>query len=292
MPSDLTSTRSRWSPKSVERSQRRAVVARRSRHASRSASSTSATSPRSCSVRSENHVSKCTPMRPRSSRSWRTTSRTPHSRACSSVTSSPSSARIRVGHLDEVLALVAVLGRLAAVVAREERRAEQVELVAGVVQVVLAVHVGALRGEQVRDRVADGDPAAAARVQRTGRVGRDELEVDPRAGEIASPWPYRCPAATTARSTSCSHVGARKKLRKPGPAISIASTWAGAADSRAATIRVAASRGGTPAAPATWSATFVDQSPCSRCLGGSRVIPASGAGNPASSSAARKAARS
>ena len=36
-----------------------------------------------------------------------------------SVTSSPSSARMRVGHLDEVLALVAVLGRLLAAVARE-----------------------------------------------------------------------------------------------------------------------------------------------------------------------------
>ncbi len=111
-----------------------------------------------------------------------------------------------VGHLDEVLALVAVLGRLLAAVAREQRRGERVELVAGVVQVVLAVHLGALRGEQVGDRVADRDPAPAAGVERAGRVRRDELEVDALAGQ-RSAWPYRSPCATTARSTSCSQVG-------------------------------------------------------------------------------------
>ena len=72
----------------------------------------------------------------------------------------------RGGHVDEVLALVAVFRRLLAPVARVQRVAELGELRAGVVQVVLAVHVGALRREQVRDRVADRDPAAAARVQR------------------------------------------------------------------------------------------------------------------------------
>ena len=81
--------------------------------------------------------------------------------------------------VDEVLALVAVLGRLLAAVARVQRVAEGRELVAGVVEVVLAVHLRALRRQQVRDRVADRDPAPAARVQRPGGVGRDELEVDP-----------------------------------------------------------------------------------------------------------------
>ena len=41
------------------------------------------------------------------------------------------------------------------------------------------MHLGALRREQVGERVADRDPAAAAGVQRAGRVRGDELEVDP-----------------------------------------------------------------------------------------------------------------
>ena len=55
-----------------------------------------------------------------------------------------------VGHLDEVLALVPAFRRRLAPVPRMERRREQVELVAGVVQVVLAMDLRALRGEQVR----------------------------------------------------------------------------------------------------------------------------------------------
>ena len=66
-------------------------------------------------------------------------------------------------HVDEVLALVPVLGRLDAAVPRVERVAELVELGAGIVQVVLAVHLRALRREQVRDRVAHRDPATTAR---------------------------------------------------------------------------------------------------------------------------------
>ena len=83
-----------------------------------------------------------------------------------------------VREIDEVVALVALVGRLLAAVARVQRVTERRELVAGVVEVVLAVHVRALRREQVRDRVAHGDPAPATGVQRAGRVGRDELEVD------------------------------------------------------------------------------------------------------------------
>ena len=86
-------------------------------------------------------------------------------------------------HVDEILALVPVFGRFDALVARVERIAELVELGAGVVEVVLAVHLGALRREQVRDRVADRDPAPTARVQGPGGIGRDELEVYPPARE-------------------------------------------------------------------------------------------------------------
>ena len=101
--------RSRWSAASVAPS-----CSYTTPRASRS-SSTSATSPRSCSVRSENQVSKCTPMRPRSScRPCDDRRGSPTRTPARRVTSSPSSARMPVGHVDEVLALVAVLGRLLA----------------------------------------------------------------------------------------------------------------------------------------------------------------------------------
>ena len=70
------------------------------------------------------------------------------------------------------------------------------------------MHDRALRREQVGERVADGHPATAAGVQRTGGVGRDELEVDPLAVEGRA-VAVRSPVATTARRTSCSQVGAR-----------------------------------------------------------------------------------
>ena len=84
--------------------------------------------------------------------------------------------------VDEVRALVAVLGRLTPLVAGHERRRERVQLTPGVVQVVLAMDRRALCGEEVRDRVAHGDPSTAAGVQRARRVHRHELQVDARAG--------------------------------------------------------------------------------------------------------------
>ena len=83
------------------------------------------------------------------------------------------------GHLDEVLTLVPALRQLRTPGPRQEGRAEGVELGARVVEVVLAVDLGALGRQHVGDRVADRHPAAAAGVQRSGRVGRHELEVDP-----------------------------------------------------------------------------------------------------------------
>ncbi len=83
------------------------------------------------------------------------------------------------GHVDEVLALVAVYGRLLTLVAGVEGVPELRELVPGVVQVVLAVHLGALRGQEVGDAVADRHPTPASRVEWTSGVGGDELQVDP-----------------------------------------------------------------------------------------------------------------
>ena len=60
----------------------------------------------------------------------------------------------------------------------DQRVGEPVDLGAVVVEVVLAYHVGALRRQQPAQRVADGGPAGAADMDRPGRVGRDELQVD------------------------------------------------------------------------------------------------------------------
>ena len=87
------------------------------------------------------------------------------------------------GHVDDVLALVAVLRRRLPAVAGDQRGGEGVELVPGVVQVVLAVHDGALGRQEVGEGIAHRHPTPAARVQGAGGVGRHELEVDAEAVE-------------------------------------------------------------------------------------------------------------
>ena len=87
----------------------------------------------------------------------------------------------------------------------------------GVVQVVLAAHLGTLAREQVRDGVAHRHPAAAAGVQRPGGVGRDELEVDPPAGERAVRAVGARPPRPRRAAPRGASVGRRWKLRKPGP---------------------------------------------------------------------------
>jgi len=131
--------------------------------AARNASSTSATSPRACSVRSENHVSNARrsvrdrPAERRRSRRSPTPRRRPRSR-CRRVR------RASVREIDDVLALVAVLRRFLPPITSNQRRRERVELRAGIVQVVLAVDLGTLRRQQVGDRVPDRDPPTAAGV--------------------------------------------------------------------------------------------------------------------------------
>ena len=72
--------------------------------------------------------------------------------------------------------------------------------------------------KQPADGVADGGPAGAAEVQRAGRVGRDELEVDLLAGE-ASLAPYARPAATIGRDLALG-AGLDGDVEEPGPAMS------------------------------------------------------------------------
>ena len=87
------------------------------------------------------------------------------------------------GDVGDVAARVAVFRGGLALGGGDQRVGEPVDLGAVVVEVVLAHHVGALRGEQPAQRVADGGPAGAADVDRPGRVGRDELQVDLVAGQ-------------------------------------------------------------------------------------------------------------
>ena len=93
------------------------------------------------------------------------------------------------GQLGDVVALIAALGRILAARPRPDRRAEQLDLGAGVVEVVLAVDRVAVEAQQARERVAVGGVAAARRGQRAGGVGGDELDVQPlgRLGPAAAP---------------------------------------------------------------------------------------------------------
>src|SRR5579885_59482 len=94
----------------------------------------------------------------------------------------------QLGQLADVLAAVAVLGRLAALAHRLDRRAEAVHLRAGVVVVVLALDVVAGELEQPRDRVAVRAVARRRDDDRPGRVGGDHLHLHPlpRIGEPAA----------------------------------------------------------------------------------------------------------
>jgi hypothetical protein len=92
----------------------------------------------------------------------------------------------RVGDLADVLPGVAVVWRRLVPCGREQRAGEPVDLRTGVVEVVLRGHIGALGAQQPGQRVADGGPAHPADVDRTGRVGRDELQVHPLTGERRS----------------------------------------------------------------------------------------------------------
>src|SRR5690606_15474360 len=78
----------------------------------------------------------------------------------------------------DVGAGVAVLGGGLALGGSDQRAGEPVDLGAVVVEVVLAGDRRALGAQQPAQRVAHSGPARAADVDRAGRVGRHEFQVD------------------------------------------------------------------------------------------------------------------
>ena len=62
-------------------------------------------------------------------------------------------------------------------VAQPGGQPEDVHLAAGVIDVILARHIPAGKGQQAGQRRAIGGTATVADVQRAGRIGRDELDL-------------------------------------------------------------------------------------------------------------------
>ena len=98
---------------------------------------------------------------------------------------------VRVGFVDDTLgdfvdvrALVAVDRGFLAVGRGDERLGEAVDLLAVVVEVVFAHHLGAVGLEHAGHGIADGSPTGAADVNRTGGVGGDELEIQGLAAQM------------------------------------------------------------------------------------------------------------
>ena len=88
-----------------------------------------------------------------------------------------------------------------------DRGTEQVHLVAAVVDVELARHLGAGCLQHPGDGVADHGPAGVAEVDRAGRVRGDELHVDPLAG-----WLSLVPYAVAGGHDVCRHLALRPGL--------------------------------------------------------------------------------
>ena len=96
---------------------------------------------------------------------------------------------------------------------------EELELGAGVVYVELALHVVARRLQHVGQRIAQHGVARPAVVDGAGGIGADKLDL-PALPRPRSMFPNAGPASTMAGTCCCSHASARRRLMKPGPAIS------------------------------------------------------------------------
>ena len=178
------------------------------------------------------------------------------------------------GQLGDVLALVAAFGHLLGRLVRASRLSpRRADLPAGVVDVVLAADLVAGAVEHPGQGVAVAAPPAVADVDGPGRVGRDELDLDPFAvarcrGGRSRPRPRSTqlgqgvvqPAVVepevdesrTGDLDPVDDVGGRVGAPGPRPG-----RWPGPGEL-------------VPARLALTMATLVDQSPCSRRAGRSR----------------------
>ncbi len=119
-------------------------------------------------------------------------------------------------HLDDVVALVPVRRHRQPGGRGSERGAEPVHLHAAVVDVELPGHHGAGRRQHPGHRVAHRRPAGVPQVQRPGRVGRDELEVDPRPVQRVRP-PVRRPRPQHRRGHRARGGGVEGDVEEPRP---------------------------------------------------------------------------
>ena len=99
----------------------------------------------------------------------------------------------RGGEVEDVAAVVAVLGHGPAVGRGHDRRAELVHLDAAVVDVELRRDRGAGRRQHAGDGIAHRRPPGVAEVEGPGRVGGDELDVDDPPGQRRAVAPRRRP---------------------------------------------------------------------------------------------------
>ena len=181
--------------------------------------------PSSRSERSEDQVSKRTPNRSSVASIRARIASVPRTLERVEVVRVGALGRELGGELGDVVARVAVLGRLLAAHPGRDRLGEQPHLGAGVVDVVLALDrlAGAL--EQPRQRVAEGR-AAAARRRSPGRSGWRSRTRPGSARRLlggAGAEPLAGGERSRPRRRGASE-SARKRLRKPGPATSIRST--------------------------------------------------------------------
>ena len=135
---------------------------------------------------------------PGSPRSAPASPRSPPSPSVSRSSAVTPAAASSLGQLDDVIAGVAVLGRLLTrASARRSSAANSSHLGAGVVEVVLALDRVPAVLEHPRERVAVGGAAAAGGGHRPGRVGAHELDQDPLAPRRLRCAPSRSPAASS-----------------------------------------------------------------------------------------------